>query len=435
MSTAPSDPAPPSAGGHCRGLDEWLALLEKNHPVEIDLGLERIAEVARRLALPRPARRVVTVAGTNGKGSCVRTLEQLLLAQGQRVGAYSSPHLLRYNERIRIQGLEVDDAALCRVFALIDSARGEVSLTYFEVGTLAALLLMAEADLDVAVLEVGLGGRFDAVNLVDPDIAVITAIDIDHRQWLGDTREQIALEKAGIARPGGTVVVADPDPPRSLEGKLLELGGRHLFLGRDYRYRLGGGLLGMELVGAEEGGPPVVVDDLPQPVLPLPSVLAALQVGLLLGLDLERQRVADLCRALALPGRFEQRLFRGRRVVLDVAHNPAAAAYLRDRLAAQGEGDLALVAAIMADKDAAGFVAALAPVTGHWYLGNLANLPRALAAEQLAGLVYTGGQHGTVHGDIRAAFAAALDATPPGGLVVVCGSFFTVAAITEFMEV
>src|SRR5690606_27094701 len=184
------------------GLDDWLARLEKNHPVEIDLGLERIAEVARRLALPKPAGKVVTVAGTNGKGSCVRTLEQLLLAAGLRVGAYSSPHLIRYNERIRIQGVEVDDAALCRAFALIDSARGEVSLTYFEVGTLAALLLMAEADLDVAAREVGLGGRFDAVNLVAADIAVLAAIDIDHSHWLGTTREQIALEKAGIARPG-----------------------------------------------------------------------------------------------------------------------------------------------------------------------------------------------------------------------------------------
>ncbi|HLS97445.1 MAG: bifunctional tetrahydrofolate synthase/dihydrofolate synthase [Porticoccaceae bacterium] len=434
MSTAPSDPAPPPAGGEPPGLDDWLARLEKNHPVEIDLGLERIAEVARRLALPKPARRVVTVAGTNGKGSCVRTLEQLLLADGLRVGAYSSPHLLRYNERIRIQGRDIDAAALCRVFARIDSTRGEVSLTYFEVGTLAALLLMAEADLDVAVLEVGLGGRFDAVNLVDPDIAVITAIDIDHRQWLGDTREQIALEKAGIARPGGTVVVADADPPGSLVARLGELGGRHLYLHRDYHYRLVEGLFTVELAGGEDGAP-LALERLPPPALPLPSVAAALQVGLLLGLPLNRDRIADLCRVLALPGRFEERLFRGRRVVLDVAHNPAAAAYLRDRLARGGEGNLALVTAIMADKDAAGFIAALAPVAGHWYLGDLVDSPRALPAEQLAPLVYTGGQRGTTHGDIRAAFAAAIDATPEGGLVVVCGSFLTVAAITEFMGV
>ncbi|MFA5493853.1 MAG: bifunctional tetrahydrofolate synthase/dihydrofolate synthase [Porticoccaceae bacterium] len=436
MSTPPSDSPLSPADGEPPGpdLQAWLAHLEKNHPVEIELGLDRIAEVARRMALRPPAGKVVTVAGTNGKGSCVRTLEQLLLAAGLRVGAYSSPHLIRYNERIRIQGVEVDDAALCRAFALIDSARGEVSLTYFEVGTLAALLLMAEADLDVAVLEVGLGGRFDAVNLVAADIAVITAIDIDHSHWLGTTREQIALEKAGIARPGAEVVVADENPPQTLVDHLDRLGCQARYLGRDFSYHREQGAMSVVLGGAR-GDAALALAGLPLPALPLPSVVAAFQVAALLGVALEPAFIAPLCAALALPGRFQRVDYLGRRVILDVAHNPAAADYLCARLRAAGEKRAAVVAAIMADKDAEGFVTALQPVASHWYLGELATAPRALPAERLAAVVYTCGQRGSCPGDIGEAFAAAVGATPPGGLVVVCGSFLTVAAIIEFMGV
>ncbi|MCK9563641.1 MAG: bifunctional tetrahydrofolate synthase/dihydrofolate synthase [Bacteroidales bacterium] len=441
MSTiAPEQPPPGSGGDAGNDLQAWLVRLEQNHPVEIDLGLDRIARVASLMALPRPATRIVTVAGTNGKGSCVRTLEQLLAGAGLRVGTYTSPHLLRYNERIRIQGVEAADGDICRAFAAIEAARGDISLTYFEVGTLAALMLMAEAGLDVAVLEVGLGGRFDAVNLIDADIAVITAIDIDHSHWLGSTREQIALEKAGIARPGGTVVVVDEEPPVTLVDRLQKLGCTALYLQRDFRYWYGryryggecegrsdGDRFGAELAGADGAG----FVDLPRPRLPLPSVVAALQVAVLLGADLQPAAVAGLCESLTLPGRFQHETFEGRRVILDVAHNPAAAAYLCSRLRQRGEQPTAVVAALMGDKDAAGFVAALAPLAAHWYLGDLPDNPRALGAEQLEGLVYTGGQQASRHGDIREAFSAAVAATPVGGVVVVCGSFFTVAAISE----
>lgn len=428
-------------------LNQWLARLEKNHPVEIDLGLDRIGEVARRLNLPRPARRVVTVAGTNGKGSCVRTLEHFLLACGLSVGAYTSPHLLRYNERIRIGGEEAPDGEICNAFAAIEASRGEVSLTYFEVGTLAALLLMAAADLDVVVLEVGLGGRFDAVNLIAADIAVITSIDIDHASWLGNTREQIALEKAGIARSRGRVVVADEDPPASLRKHLADLSCRTFYIHEDFHIHKDSGCrraedkgFSLELARADgftnhAMGDRLILTGLPLPALPLPSVAAAFQAALLLGVAIAPDILASTCRDVALAGRFQQYLYRGRRVVLDVAHNPAAAAFLCERLASQGAQDLTLVAAIMADKDAEGFVAALAPVAGCWYTGNLAGVSRALAAEQLSSVVYTGGHRVVAAEHIEDAFDAALDDTEEGGLVVVCGSFFTVAAIMRFMGV
>jgi len=427
--------------GESLSLNQWLDRLEKNHPVEIDLGLDRIAEVARRLNLPRPARRVVTVAGTNGKGSCVRTLEHILLASGLSVGTYTSPHLLRYNERIRIGGEEAADSDICRAFAAIDSARGEVSLTYFEVGTLAALQLMAAADLDVAILEVGLGGRFDAVNLIDADIAVITPIDIDHASWLGDTRELIAVEKAGIARAGGLVIVADEQPPASLRKNLAAMGCRTLYIHSDFRIqREGESNIILQLASSASGSASAepqhtLFPSLPLPGLPLPSVAAAIQAAVLLGVALDGDMLARTCQEVTLPGRFQQQRFRGRRVVLDVAHNPAAAALLCEKLQNLGENSVALVAAIMADKDVAGFVAALAPVARCWYTGDLIALPRALAAQQLAAVVYTGGQRALTAGRIEEAFEAALDATAEGGLVVVCGSFFTVAAIMRFMGV
>lgn len=438
MSNRDPDRPPPASGLEAGSdLQAWLSRLERNHPVEIDLGLDRIASVARAMALPRPAARVVTVAGTNGKGSCVRTLEQLSLAAGWRVGTYTSPHLLRYSERIRIQGVEASDDALCRAFAAIDEARGDISLTYFEVGTLAALMLLAEADLDVAILEVGLGGRYDAVNLVDADIAVITPIDIDHSHWLGSSRDQIALEKAGIARPGGTVVVADEDPPATLVNHLQKLGCTTLYLQRDFRYcqvetgEIEGEVhFGLELAGS--AGPGLI---LPRPGLPLPSVVAALQVADLLGVTLSQSELAAVCRDLELAGRYQPEVFEGRRVILDVAHNPAAAAYLCQRLREKGERPSALVAALMGDKDAAGFVAAMSEIAAPWYVGNLPDNPRALGAERLAELVYTGGRQAYCCPDIREAFSKAVAAAPEGGLVVVCGSFFTVAAISEMIGV
>ena len=197
-------------------LKEWLGLLETRHPCEIELGLERMTKVGDALELTRPAPKVVTVAGTNGKGSTIAIMEALLRHEGRRVGAYTSPHLLDYNERVRIDGQPVSDEALCEAFTRIEVARGELSLSYFEFGTLAALLIFEQAGLDVALLEVGLGGRLDAVNIVDADVGIITSIALDHETWLGDSREQIAVEKAGIARANRPLVCAEVDMPATL---------------------------------------------------------------------------------------------------------------------------------------------------------------------------------------------------------------------------
>ncbi|WP_026010535.1 Mur ligase family protein, partial [Pseudoxanthomonas sp. GW2] len=217
-----------------RTLAEWLAYIETRHPRSIELGLERVREVAARLGLQRPAAQVVTVAGTNGKGSTVAFIEAIARADGWKVGAYSSPHLLRYNERVRIDGAEAADDELAAAFAAVEAARGDTPLTYFEYGTLAALWLFQQAGLDLAVLEVGLGGRLDAVNIVDPDVAVITTVDVDHVDWLGSDREAIGQEKAGIARAWKPLVLGEIDPPSSVLRHAYAIGANAIRAGSDY---------------------------------------------------------------------------------------------------------------------------------------------------------------------------------------------------------
>jgi len=224
-----------------RTLADWLAYLEQLHPTAIDMGLERSHQVAQRLGLHRPAPRVVTVTGTNGKGSTCAFLASLLRAQGLKVGVYSSPHLLAYNERVQIDGVDASDDALCEAFVAVEAARGETSLTYFEMGTLAAFWLFERSGLDAVVLEVGLGGRLDAVNLVDADLALVTSIGIDHADWLGDTRESVAFEKAGIFRAGKPALCGDLDPPAPLVERAAALNAPFILRGRDYDLAVGEG--------------------------------------------------------------------------------------------------------------------------------------------------------------------------------------------------
>ena len=219
-------------------LADWLQRLETLHPVEIDLGLARITEVAELLNLRQPGVPLVTVAGTNGKGSTVACLESMFIADGWRPGCYTSPHVLRYNERIRVSGVPVDDALILAAFAAIDTARGDITLTYFEFATLAAAWCFKEQGYDVWVLEVGLGGRLDATNTFDADLAVVTTIDLDHTEWLGNTREAIAGEKMGIARPGRPIVCSDPNPPKRIKADASRLSAPLLQLGQDYHFTL-----------------------------------------------------------------------------------------------------------------------------------------------------------------------------------------------------
>ncbi len=336
-----------------RTLEAWLEHIERQHPQAIALGLDRVREVFGRLDA-RPAYPVITVGGTNGKGSTSAMLATILGAAGYRCALYSSPHLLRYNERVRITGAEATDDALAEAFEAVERARGAVPLTYFEYGTLGALWLFARAKLDVAVLEVGLGGRLDAVNVVDADCAVLTSVGIDHVDFLGATREEIGREKAGIFREGRPAVIADPDPPRSV----LHAPGKHLRFGKDFGYDAQGAQWTYWGPAGRRGG------------LAHPALRGAVQLrnaaAALCALDCLRERVPvamqDVRRGLAevaLPGRFQA--LPGRpQIILDVAHNVEAAVALEASLAAAGFApDTFAVCGMLRDKDIAGVIRAL----------------------------------------------------------------------------
>ncbi|MDX1736540.1 MAG: bifunctional tetrahydrofolate synthase/dihydrofolate synthase, partial [Halioglobus sp.] len=303
-------------------LEQWLRRLEQIHPKNIDLGLERVAAVADTLSLRSPRQPVVTVAGTNGKGSVVAVLEAALAQDGRRVGAFTSPHLQRFNERIRVDGQEATDAEIMAAFTAIDRARGETSLTYFEFAALAALWVFRERQVDVLLLEVGLGGRLDAVNIIDASLAVITSIALDHQDWLGDSREVIAVEKAGVLRPGIPVVVADPEPPASLTACIRDAGAAPtLLVGRHFGAQEGTG----EWQGwLQRAGVRCDLAPVPDgPLLPQ-NVCAALQAAVLLGVDVERIDLPALLTHAAPDGRRQFIHCGGLDYLLDVAHNPAA---------------------------------------------------------------------------------------------------------------
>ena len=304
-------------------LATWLSYLEHLHSKTIDLGLARVSEVAKRMAVLKPAPFVFTVAGTNGKGTTCRTLESALMAAGYKVGVYSSPHLVRYTERVRVQGEELTELAHTTSFAEIEAARGEISLSYFEFGTLSALWLFQQARLDVVILEVGLGGRLDATNIVDADVAVVTSIALDHTDWLGPDRESIGREKAGIFRAGKAAIVGEPDMPLTIAQVADEKGARLLRRDVDWRYEAGEqGWSFFDRQGA--------LTDLPLPQVPMPNAATAIAALRASGLKVSEQAIRDGVQRAMLPGRF-QIISEAPRTILDVAHNPHAAAYLAGR--------------------------------------------------------------------------------------------------------
>jgi dihydrofolate synthase/folylpolyglutamate synthase len=409
-------------------LPDWLAWQENLHPKKIDLGLERVARVAARLNLQDMQPVVVSIAGTNGKGSSVAMLESILLQAGYRVGCYTSPHLLHYNERVRINAAAIDDASLCDAFETVDAQRGETSLSYFEFGTLAALWLFSRSPLDVVLLEVGLGGRLDAVNVMDADVALVTAVDIDHREWLGDDRESIGREKAGIFRAGRPAVCSDPAAPESLRSVADGIGAEWYCLGEQFDYATQADLW-------QWRGPHSRMEALPQPLLRgrhqldnaagVLMVLECLQRRLPVGATAIRAGLASV----ALPGRC-QVIPGAVELVLDVSHNPHGAAALADMLAKRPcRGDTHLVIGMLQDKDVGGTIAALAPVADQWYFAGLGT-GRGLSAEQLQAhaVQRQSGATGGCFADVADALQQAFDNAVEGDRVVVCGSFHTVAA-------
>lgn len=410
-----------------RTLADWLAYIEGQHPRQIELGLDRVREVADRLGLVKPAREVIAVAGTNGKGSTVAFIESIARAGGWKVGAYTSPHLFRYNERVRVNGVEADDASLVEAFEAVEAARGQTPLTYFEFGTLAALWLFQRAGLDLAVLEVGLGGRLDAVNIVDADVAVITTVDIDHTDWLGDDREAIGHEKAGIARAWKPLVLGEIDSPSSVLRHAYAIGANALRLGSDFfadpidethwRWRD----VATEL-------------ELPNPGLAAPVQRANAAAAIAALRALERQLPetawAEGVRAARLQGRLQHLVLDDVDIVLDVGHNPQAARELAAWLGKQPPQRTRVIYAALADKDVAGVVAAFDGIPLEWHLAGLQGEgQRGQDVQALAGRL-EGSLAADVaqHADVAQALAAVRAMAAAGERILVFGSFHTVAA-------
>jgi dihydrofolate synthase/folylpolyglutamate synthase len=418
-----------------RSLHEWLDYQQQLHPAEIELGLGRLREVWGRLHPGDFGPLVISVAGTNGKGSCVAYLEAMLAAAAWRVGSFTSPHLLRYNERIRIGGSEASDAMLCEAFAHVEQARGSIPLTYFEYATLAALDLFARASLDVVVLEVGLGGRLDAVNLLDADAALVTSVGIDHQEWLGDNRDAIGAEKAGILRAGAPAVYAEADMPPGFRRAATEIGADLYHLGDDYNYSSGEQQWSWRCGDAQRHG------------LPIPAMRGSYQLqnaaGVLTVLHLLRRQLPvsqeavrlGLLRA-SLPGRFQ--VVEGEPlVILDVAHNREAAAVLAATLRTlPRRGKLHAVFSMFADKPIRDVVAAVDDLVDSWHLYALAAKRGCSGAELYAVVQRQAGAHRTVlHGSLSEAFAAARRSSTSADAILVFGSFEVVGAALEHLGI
>ncbi|OJV50034.1 MAG: bifunctional folylpolyglutamate synthase/dihydrofolate synthase [Burkholderiales bacterium 68-10] len=413
-------------------LDDWLAHCERLHPKHIELGLERVRAVAERMAL-RFDCPVFTVAGTNGKGSTCAMLEAILQQAGFRTGVYTSPHLVRFEERCRIRGEAVDASDLIAACARVEGARGDIALTYFEFTTLAILAVLARAGLDAVILEVGLGGRLDAVNLIDADCAIITSVDIDHAELLGDTREQIGLEKAGILRTGRPAIVSDPVPPQSVIDRAQAIGADLWLAGRDFNYsgdkqqwawagrgRRYAGLAYPALRGANQ-------------LLNAAGVLAALE-AMRARLPVTAQAVRLGLALVELPGRFQ--VVPGQpALVLDVAHNPHSVAALALNLDAMGFFPTThAVFGAMADKDLAAMLTRMDPVIDRWYFTDLP-LPRAAsgAALQAAwqGVSRRRDAAAQAFATPQQALQAAAASATPADRIVVFGSFHTVGGVLQ----
>jgi len=411
-----------------QSLAEWLAFVEHQHVRPIDLGLDRVAKVRDRLGLKITAP-VIIVGGTNGKGSTCAMLECILGCAGYRTGLYTSPHLVRYNERVRVESRDVPDELLAAAFARVEAARGDVPLTYFEFGTLSAMCVFADANLDAIILEVGLGGRLDAVNVFEPDCSIVTGVAMDHMDYLGDTREKIGFEKAGIYRAGKPAICSDPQPPQSLldhaaaiDADLRRIGHEFGYSGDRQQWNWWGraqrrsGLAYPALRGANQ-------------LLNASGALAALE-ALADRLPVTMQAVREGLLKVELTGRFQT--LPGRpTVILDVAHNPQAAGVLAENLSNMGYApETYAVVGMLADKDIEGSVRLLDRRVDHWIAVGLEG-PRALSSEAMAERLRAAGVKGDVASasSPRLGLAAARERAEPDDRIIVFGSFLTVADV------
>ncbi len=418
-----------------RTLADWLSYLEQLHPSAIDMGLQRVQRAATLLGLSRPAPLVITVTGTNGKGSTCAFLESLLLAQGLSVGVYSSPHLLRYNERVRIAGVDASDDELCTAFMEVERARADTSLTYFEMGTLAAFWLFERAELDAVILEVGLGGRLDAVNLIDADLALITSIGLDHADWLGDTRESVAFEKAGILRANKPALCGDLDPPLPLLERVAELDCPFFARALDYSFQVE--VCAWRWNGLNSRGEVLQLNNLPLLDLPLENAALAVQAYALLDLPWHAEQIASALVSTRMVGRLDRRVVRWQgkvlTLLLDVGHNPQAAEYLAQTLAAKPlKGKRLAVFGLLGDKDLRGVISPLLSEVQGWGVVDLPTT-RSRSADEIKTVLLSFGANVEAYSDVAAALQAQCVKATAEDEILLFGSFYCVAQALEWL--
>lgn len=425
-------------------LQAWLDWQESLNAAEIDLGLERVAKLVDALELEKIAPCVVTFAGTNGKGSTIAATEAILQKTGISSACYTSPHLIRYNERCRVNGELCSDTDFCDAFAAIDAARGDIPLTYFEFGTLAALWLIKRANVDVALLEVGLGGRLDAVNAVDADIAVITQVDIDHKDWLGDNREVIGGEKAGIFRQNQYAVIADPNPPESVKEKAQALNVKALYRSVDFDLQQISDTGTRMWSGVDHSGQKRNWLDFPEVSIPQDSAISAAQIALTLKGRLEshltegisEETIFEALAETQLAGRFQRKVLNDVEIIFDVAHNPAACEHLAKRLNDNPvPGKTIAMFSAMQDKDLPEMIAPLQSNFEAWFLSELSDTPRAMAPRDISNILFESGIGMiSVSKNIAQAHARVMSILGEGDRLVVFGSFFIVGPMLERVE-
>ncbi|MGR5193119.1 bifunctional tetrahydrofolate synthase/dihydrofolate synthase [Vibrio rotiferianus] len=404
-------------------LAVWLDYLTKLHTSAIDLGLDRVQAVAQKANLTKPAPTVITVAGTNGKGSTCALMEAILLDAGYSVGVYSSPHLIRYNERVRINGVDAEDSKHCAAFDYVEQQRGDVSLSLFEFGTLAALRIFQVEKVDVVLLEVGLGGRLDATNVVDHDVSVITSLAIDHVDWLGDDINVIGFEKAGIYRSGKPAICGQPTPPATVAAHADDIQAEFFQVGIQFDYQL-----------TEKGwkwtSGAFALEDLPVPSLPLPNAATALMALGASELQITDINIVNGLNNARLAGRM-QVLQTGPEIVLDVAHNPHSAEYLVEKVKRQyADKNIHVVVAMLHDKDIKATIEALSSIATQWYPASLTG-PRAATADELCQYLPQGQVQ--LQTPVEA-FESAKTHAAQDDVILVVGSFHTVGEVLEHWQ-
>ena len=409
-------------------LEQWLSYLESIHPSAIDMGLTRVKQVAERLKLQFDNTLLITVAGTNGKGTTCRFLEQALLAQGKRVAVYGSPHLVSYRERVRFNGEWADSHAFCQAFQAIEAAREEITLTYFEFGTLAAIKMMQDWQADVVILEVGLGGRLDATNILDANLAVITTIDLDHQDYLGDTREKIATEKAGIMRENGKAVIGELRPPCTLFASVNELNVDAVWAQKDF-YSNGSAPLNQQGQWDWQGKHSIL-NSLPAPHIPFKNVCTALAALEAIELLPSNAIIQNVIANTRLPGR-QQLLRNTPKVVVDVAHNPQATKAMLSWLQGFQANKIHAVVGMLKDKSIAETLAPLSQLNAQWYVASTEGA-RGCEADVLTSALESAAVPASAisrFNGVAPAYESALKHCENNELVLVFGSFITVAAV------